>query len=429
MNKLLRVALVWNGTVMEERTLGRGKSFGVGARSGGFEIPVGDDTTTSAELFAAAGDGYTVQLSKGMSARISVSNAEKDYTAPATVNVKAGDWGVIHIGDAAIYFQFIDDDAAIVAPGAGRLQPALINSFLLSAFPHLIFLLFVFSALPPLKSAGDFRIDDRFARILAEMPPDTIEDLVEEEMPEDESTSKAAGGEEGRFGAEDAPVEDSVLPDYDGPLVDRIDTPELGRAMDAAIGMSGALSNVFGSSDSFSNQFGADFATAGTGDAFVLGQGSGGLGFRGTGRGGGGDGLGRVQGVGGIDTGSGRGQGARLGNRGEVQRRATVGRGTPQVAGFLSREQIERVVRRHTRGIQFCYERELQNDANLAGRIAVQWTIGMDGRVQSASATENTMGNRNVESCVVAEVRRMRFDQPDGGNVVVTYPFTFRSGS
>ncbi len=106
-----------------------------------------------------------------------------------------------------------------------------------------------------------------------------------------------------------------------------------------------------------------------------------------------------------------------------------MSRGRPNVNGFLSREQIERVVRRHSRGIRYCYERELANDPSLGGRISANWTIGLDGRVQSASVVENSMDNRNVESCILREIRRMRFDQPDGGMVVVTYPFTFRAES
>jgi hypothetical protein len=93
----------------------------------------------------------------------------------------------------------------------------------------------------------------------------------------------------------------------------------------------------------------------------------------------------------------------------------------------LTREQIERVVRRHKGAIKYCYERELINNAELNGRVAVQWTVGLDGRVMSVSATENTMGNRNVESCILAEVNKMRFDQPDGGTVIVAYPFNFRA--
>jgi hypothetical protein len=36
------------------------------------------------------------------------------------------------------------------------------------------------------------------------------------------------------------------------------------------------------------------------------------------------------------------------------------------------------------------------------------------------------MGNRDVESCLLREVGRMRFPEPDGGIVIVSYPFNFR---
>lgn len=428
MNKVLRVALVWNGTVLQEKTLRKGGSVELGrSGSNSFVMPVGGDIAGNHTLMSPSGDGYTISLGKDMEARV-VSRGQEAVLTSGSTQVAPGDYGVVRSGDAAIYFQFVDDDA-VIAGGFAGVDLSVLNSMLLSFFVHGTALMIILSLLPNLRGAGDFTPDDRFAQILAELPPNAIEDIEEEEMPEDDSTSKAAGGEEGRFGEEDAPVEDSVLPDHDGPLVDQITNPELGRAMDAAIGMSGALANVFGATDSFSDQFGSDFATAGQGDVFVLGSGNGGLGMRGGGTGGGGDGLGRIQGVGGIDTGSGRGQGASLGRRGERAPRARVDRGNPNIAGFLSREQIERVVRRHSRGIQYCYERELQNNPELGGRISVNWTIGLDGRVTSASISENSTGNRNVESCVLAEVRRMRFDQPDGGNVAVTYPFTFRSSA
>lgn len=428
MSKALRVALVWNGSILQEAKVARGKSVVVGAgRTAVFNLPIGDDGSTH-ELFTASGDNYTLNTLAGMAGRVVIGGVEKVIDGKGNFPIGDKDWGILRVGEASVYFQWIEDDARIGAlPGLAGVEFQSINSLVASIFIHLVLMVIALSAIPNLRRELNMQIDDRFARILADEPPGAIEDVEEEEMPDDESTSKAAGGEEGKFGAEDAEVEDSVLPDHDGPLVDELQTPELGRAMNAAIGASGALSSVFGSSDAFSNNFGQDFATAGQGDVFVLGRGVGGLGMRGGGRGGGGDGLGRVQGVGGIDTGSGRGQGASLGGRGERERRPQVSRGTPNINGFLSREQIERVVRRHSRGIQYCYERELQNDAALEGRVSVNWTIGLDGRVESASIVENSMGNRNVESCVLQEVRRMRFDQPDGGMVVVTYPFTFRS--
>ena len=94
--------------------------------------------------------------------------------------------------------------------------------------------------------------------------------------------------------------------------------------------------------------------------------------------------------------------------------------------GSLSREEIQRVIRRHLSQIKFCYERELQKEPNLQGKIVASWTIGGNGLVRSAKGTQNTMGNKKVESCVVRIIKRMRFPRPrGGGQVFVTYPFVF----
>ncbi len=425
MRKALRIAIVWHGTVMEETVCRSGSVTIGGHKSATFHIPAADDDSVHS-LFDVSGGSASLSPTPGMTGTINKGGTEQPLSGGT--QVQPGDWGVLHIGDVTVYFQWVDDDGIIAAAGAlSAIDFNLASTALISATAHLGFLLAAFLFTDPTMSAGDFSVPDRFVRIMVDEPPDAIEEIEEEDMPDDETTSKAAGGEEGKFGEEDAEVDDSVLPDHDGPLVDELQTTELGAAMEAAIGMTGALTNVFGSSDMMSNTFGQDFATAGEGDVFIVGRGVGGMGMRGTGRGGGGDGFGRVGGVGSIDTGGGRGQGAGLGRRAAQAPRARMSRGRPNVNGFLSREQIERVVRRHSRGIRYCYERQLADDPALGGRISVNWTIDLDGRVSSASVTENTMGNRSVESCVLREVQRMRFDQPDGGMVVVTYPFTFRS--
>ncbi|TVQ95271.1 MAG: hypothetical protein EA398_18190 [Deltaproteobacteria bacterium] len=97
----------------------------------------------------------------------------------------------------------------------------------------------------------------------------------------------------------------------------------------------------------------------------------------------------------------------------------------PPESGFLTREQIESIIRRHSSGLRYCYERELLEEPYLEGRITVRWNIELDGRVSAATAIENTMGSKAVESCLLSEVGRMRFDRPNGGRVNVTYPFTF----
>ncbi|MFT4705580.1 MAG: TonB family protein [Bradymonadia bacterium] len=426
MSKKLRVALVWHGTVMAEKSVRSGSVTIGGSKSNTFHMPNGTDDG-SHELFTVSGGSATLTPTSSMTGAVTSNKVGKPLTGTGAVQIGSDDWGVIQEGDVAVYFQWVADDAALLGGGKLGMDFNLASTTAVSAAGHVLFLIAAFLLHDPTVQSGEFEVPDLFARIMVDDPPDAIEEVEEEDMPDDETTSKAAGGEEGKFGEEDAEIEDSTLPDHDGPLVDELQTTELGAALSAAIGATGALTNVFGASDMMSNTFGQDFATAGEGDVFMVGRGVGGMGMRGGGRGGGGDGFGRVGGVGSIDTGGGQGQGASLGRRSAREPRARMSRGRPNVNGFLTREQIERVVRRHSRGIRYCYERELANEPDLGGRISASWTVGLDGRVQSASITENSMGNRAVESCVLREVRRMRFDQPDGGLVSVTYPFSFRS--
>jgi hypothetical protein len=57
----------------------------------------------------------------------------------------------------------------------------------------------------------------------------------------------------------------------------------------------------------------------------------------------------------------------------------------------------------------------------------MQWTVGLDGSVITASVSENTIGTRAIEPCLLGVINGMKFDRPDGGMVVIAYPFTFRT--
>jgi TonB family protein len=78
--------------------------------------------------------------------------------------------------------------------------------------------------------------------------------------------------------------------------------------------------------------------------------------------------------------------------------------------------------------VRFCYEQELAQRPDLAGRVTVSFIISATGSVQTASVMNTTLNNARVESCVVAAVRRWTFPAPDGGGVVgVNYPFVLDS--
>jgi len=151
------------------------------------------------------------------------------------------------------------------------------------------------------------------------------------------------------------------------------------------------------------------------------------MGFTGDGSGGGGTGVGRIQGMSDIDTGSGHGVRASLGDRGK-KRVGKIDLGSSQAQGFCKKSNIESTVRRRAGAIRACYEQRLQVNKDLKGKLTIRWTIAVDGAVQSASASQDTLGDSETTNCVLRTLRRMRFEKPEGGICVVQWPFIFSPG-
>ena len=93
--------------------------------------------------------------------------------------------------------------------------------------------------------------------------------------------------------------------------------------------------------------------------------------------------------------------------------------------GTLSRDKIQRVVQRRSRGLQGCYEAELKKDNTLKGLVKIRFTIQPSGRVSKSNAIQNTMGSKAVARCIEKQIKRWRFAKPSGGSVTITYPFVF----
>ncbi len=169
-------------------------------------------------------------------------------------------------------------------------------------------------------------------------------------------------------------------------------------------------------------------AMAGTESDLMVGYGANGMGFKGTGSGDGGTGgYGRIHGLGNVDTGGGSGMRAGLGKRG-TRKVGQMRIDGMQGSGFCQKGNIEAVVKQRAGAIRACYEQELQLREGLAGKVAVRWTINAEGKVESASVTNSTIGSSKVESCIMTVIRRMRFAAPEGGICVVQWPFVFSPG-
>lgn len=90
--------------------------------------------------------------------------------------------------------------------------------------------------------------------------------------------------------------------------------------------------------------------------------------------------------------------------------------GQPEVAGALDEALVRRYVKRNAKALGAC------NSASRAGTVTVELTIKPDGTVERSTAT----GLPDVSRCIAQVITNIKFPaSSNGGNVHVTYPFTW----
>lgn len=446
----LRVALVFGGTIQAEETLDKPRDVTLGFTDiDTLPLPDGVTGADSLTLLQWNGTSYRVRIEPSMSGSIWIGGQRREAAALRAmgqpVELGPDDYGVLTMGNAAIFFQMVKRAPRIgMGAPAFLAEPARLMALVLSAFLHAAFLALLFVALAEAPPRDELELPtDLIRRFMVTPPP---EDLLEEEdvggtdtedpglQDREEAGGEAAAEEEGRVGREDAEQEDTEMEGEitGGGAAERVSNLGLLGAIRGGEGESNALTEAL-EGPSIADLLG------GLGSSrTVMGRGSGGTGLRGTGSGGGGTGRGTLFGAGNMGTGVGAGRGAGGGRgsggpgargRPATEVRVRMETAPPRVSGYLSPEQIMRVVRRNQSAVRYCYENELQRQPSLRGRIEIRWRIARNGTVSSASRASSTMQNARVEGCIVRQVRRWRFPEPDGGEVDVNFPFIFGTGS
>lgn len=418
----VEVTMLWGGSVMGVSRLSGSGAVQIGEADGSaFRISHPSIPTQAFQLVTLSAQGATIHVANGMELEV-----DKQGQAGASYTLQLGQTAVVRVGPVEFVIQYSQRYRAIDLGLFQALDFLYAKVFAVAMIFQVAFVVAMFIT-PKLDSDED---DDLFQN------PNEFQALIlkpeekKKEKKEDLSGKKAARhkDDEGVFGKKDKPKEDKLASKAGAPKVDK-DKREEDRklAMDAlaALGLKGpdgAVSNVLGPGglgSGINNALGG-LRGASMGDA----GGAGGLGSRGTGAGGGGNALG----IGGLGSGTGRGSGGRggidLGGRGKGMTRVQPGKVIHK--GSLSREEIQRVISRVMNQIKFCYERELNKNPNLEGKLVASWVISGAGDVASANAAQNTMGSQPVEQCVMRIIKRLKFPQPKGGGqVFVTYPFVF----
>jgi outer membrane biosynthesis protein TonB/pSer/pThr/pTyr-binding forkhead associated (FHA) protein len=199
-----------------------------------------------------------------------------------------------------------------------------------------------------------------------------------------------------------------------------------------------------GAANAVGNILGNTAAKLGTGGSELQGFGNfstlgkGGQALSGEGKGGGGDaeGLGGLadkgRGGGRVGTGLGAaGKGSGIIGGGSRVALRLGGDGEGVVSGSMDTSAIAAAIEAHKDAFRYCYEKEVNAGLpNLAGTITTTSVIGSSGRITDAGIKNSSMGNANVERCVLAVLRRIDFPIPQGGTVQFTFPFKFaRTGN
>jgi pSer/pThr/pTyr-binding forkhead associated (FHA) protein len=150
------------------------------------------------------------------------------------------------------------------------------------------------------------------------------------------------------------------------------------------------------------------------------------------GSGGPGGGAGGTGGLGGLGGGSGLGHsGSGKGGAGNGHGRAdvSIAPGDPLVDTGLTQQEIRAVINARINEIRHCYEQLLQRSPSAAGRVEINFTVALSGRVSVASVGQSTLSDVITRGCMTGVVKRWEFPKPRGGQPVeVTYPFSFTSG-
>lgn len=90
-------------------------------------------------------------------------------------------------------------------------------------------------------------------------------------------------------------------------------------------------------------------------------------------------------------------------------------------ANAISLDAVQKQINALVSSFQRCYEAELVNDPDLAGKLVLGWTVTSKGKVTNSHIVEATMPSDSVKACFVRTATEMKF--PKGKTVKVEYAF------
>jgi outer membrane biosynthesis protein TonB len=459
-NKILRIGLIQNGRIVEERLMRSAKpiTIGHGLKKNTLVVPA-SNLPKSFKIFEPKDSGYLLYFSSKMSGRISLGDGVQtlEELAQGGRAKKSGEGyvlelhqkarGKLTLGEVTLLFQFVTPPPPRpkpVLPASMRggwvktIEPILGVVIAISAIVQIGFVVWLETKDFPPSELREAEVADRFVKIMEEREPD------EPEIPEDKAEPTKKDGEGEAKEKEEAPEpkpepKKKVEKKEDKPktaeerakaeaerrkrMAEKVRKSTILHEIGAVAGKDGNLADTLsdgaGSTtmqEAFDGSKGMKSAELGAEKSGIHSSGS--SDAEGSGSAAGINDLGQTSGAKaaekGVDTGSKTEQ--------KVEAKIDIkGGGQTVGSGKLSASRISSVVRRGAKGIQRCYERVLKQNPNEGGKLVITVTIGGAGRVTSVAAKTGIGGG--FGSCVKSRVKSWRFPRPKGGDVMFNKTF------
>jgi hypothetical protein len=443
-HKILRIGVIHNGRIIEERLIPGGTAVTVGEHPKcTVVIPTsGVVPTKRFELFAHKGDRYTLQFTKQMHGKVSVGDnivtlatlgkkgTAKKRGSHYALQLSERNRGKVYVGDYTVLFQFVTPP-----PQPRRVRTSDFRAWrwedvdwvfmaiiLLSALLHTAALIWIESQ-PPAKRLRLEDFPDRFVKLMLPEDPKPVAPTETEgdgpgEAVEDEPV---AGPEDEGNAGQDEVVEDTGPVETAEERQARLEDEVTSKGLLAVLGTTGessrgdAVADLLSDAGTLSDDVGS--ALAQSSGVAVARHDADQAGLRG---GGGGD---EAAGAGELGE-AGGGQGGTV-EAAVVEVKGKVGTGDADITSSPEEQAgIQRTMKRYTGRVKQCYERQLKKDPDLAGKVTVSFDIDTGGRVNGTAITGNTTGNSELGDCIKKVVARIVFNPPPEDDVEVGgYPF------
>jgi len=94
--------------------------------------------------------------------------------------------------------------------------------------------------------------------------------------------------------------------------------------------------------------------------------------------------------------------------------------------GRLPKEAVRDAIHAEHPRIQACYHSARERKPGLAGRLVLRFAIAEDGGVEELTIRDDsTVLDIPMRECILDIFRKLEFPKPEGGIVLVSYPFEF----